>query len=97
MRPIDADALIADLTQAKLTADTLMSCEVQKMMSFIDEQPTADVRENVHAVWEKKWHSLYKTKLPCCPICNLFSVMRWDFCPNCGAEMRKETEDAEIH
>lgn len=46
-RYIDADALKADLTQAKLAAGTLMSCEVQKMMSFIDEQPTADVVEVV--------------------------------------------------
>ena len=44
---IDTDVLKADLAQAKLTAGTLMSCEVQKMMSFIDEQPAADVVEVV--------------------------------------------------
>ena len=62
---------------------------LESVKSILHDVPTADVRENVHAVWEKKWHPLYKTELPCCPICNLFSVMRWSFCPNCGADMRE--------
>ena len=54
------------------------------------DTPTADVVEVKHGKWEKKWHSYFKQELPCCSVCGHFSAMRWKYCPECGADMRKE-------
>ena len=65
-------------------------------VEIIKNQPVADVRENVHGVWKKKtnphlgheyiWH---------CSNCGqdcMATIMgkpKWNFCPNCGADMRE--------
>ena len=58
--------------------------------SCIDDTPTADVRENVHAHWEP----VHLTAFGVCSDCGA----KWQFtelmsfCPNCGAEMDEVTE-----
>ena len=56
---------------------------------IIDEQPTADVRENVKGEWVVNGQNVY------CSHCNGGSAYNWfgasaftKFCPNCGADMR---------
>lgn len=58
----------------------------------IDEQPTADVRENVHGEWV-----VDKYNAEFCSVCGKhpyndgeYYVAGWDsdFCPHCGADMR---------
>lgn len=57
--------------------------------SSIDNIPTADVRENIHGKWEYvKWCEFR------CSICGELSNSEpykgcENFCPNCGADMRK--------
>ena len=63
------------------------------MDEALNEYQTADVAERKHGKWKKMWHSYFKQELPCCSVCGHFSTMRWKYCPNCGADMRKETED----
>ena len=72
------------------------------IIGTLDEVPTADVRENVHAKWEQcevfgidestidEWQSEF------CPNCKtylttpyMYSFHRHNFCPNCGAEMEE--------
>ena len=46
--------------------------------------PSADVRENVHGHWRKMNYDLgYE-----CSECGWEASNPWDFCPNCGADMR---------
>ena len=89
-RYINADALMK-----KLNEDPIGQTIVQRynIDGFIEAFPTADVVEVKHGKWEKMWHSYFKQELPCCSVCGHFSAMRWKYCPNCGADMRKETED----
>lgn len=59
----------------------------------IEECEDADVRENVHAHWEKA----YGDSRFMCSVCkgkeNVPTIMGkpivWGFCPNCGAEMEE--------
>lgn len=54
-------------------------------------EPLRDVRENVHGEWiayqDGKYH---------CSRCDDVAPKgyRWNYCPNCGADMRKGREDA---
>lgn len=59
----------------------------------IDAQPTADVRENVGAVWiERELKSLLgRTRTETrCGNCGFEVYRKTPFCPNCGADMRGE-------
>lgn len=64
---------------------------VQLVNETIDDQPTADVRENVRGEWieitneteEWYWHPSK------CSVCGAEMLLSFDnFCPNCGADMR---------
>ncbi len=69
----------------------------------INATPTADVRENVHGEWVKLTGmmppELFGRHL--CSECDGFALHDWkhhkeqltDFCPNCGADMRKVKEN----
>lgn len=68
-----------------------------------EETPSADVRENVHGEWVEypeslKYEKAYSNDQIVCSECGeVFSVIdndteRFYFCPNCGADMRKEEE-----
>lgn len=54
----------------------------------IEEQPTADVRENVKGEW------IRKKDTACCSNCgakwtdHIGLTDTWHYCPNCGADMR---------
>lgn len=61
---------------------------------LLDEQPTADVRENVMGKWIKKKGSLWS--LATCSVCGELSVEGdKPFCPNCGAQMIGDKENDE--
>lgn len=63
-----------------------------------DEEPGADVRENVHGEWQVYYDDdspqdgIWK-----CSICGYIrlvdDISPTDFCPKCGADMRKEVEE----
>lgn len=89
MRPIDADALKAVLAFPK------ESKEMGELLTIIihqtiDEQPTADVRPNVRGEWipfDVPWYKCSE----CGAVRENKSFME-NFCPNCGADMRGDTE-----
>ena len=81
-RYIDADKLIDDM------AEYAIEC-----IKTVDAQPTADVRENVRAVWiERELQSLLgRTRTETrCGNCGFEVYRMTPFCPNCGADMRGE-------
>ena len=57
----------------------------------IDQQPTADVREVVRGEWEYTGISEDINDMYMCSNCKMFVYSKkWNYCPNCGADMRKE-------
>ena len=64
-----------------------------------NQQPTADVRENVRAVWiERELQGLMgrrhtETR---CGNCGYEVYRKTPFCPNCGADMRQGSTDRDM-
>ena len=60
----------------------------QNIISILEQTPTADVRENVHAHWEGDGQ---------CSNCKDYPLARYmrnpNFCPNCGARMDERRDD----
>lgn len=88
-RYIDADALINAINNAINNGGIITDTA-----KFIRDFPHADVRENVHAHWEDKWHIVFHVNLPICSSCGFYAPFRCNFCPNCGAEMDERGDDA---
>ena len=98
MRLIDAYAMLKELG----VSDRDIYCKC-----LIEEQPTVEARPVVHGEWlphyeeveiynaggftERKqtgWH---------CGKCGLgFTTLKKNFCPNCGADMRKKVQDGRV-
>lgn len=95
-RYIDADALktIQSIQKADFNS-------IKTIRGWIDDAPTADVRENTKAKWQ--WLSSTYDRTPCemsfyCSNCHCQVITHnmnpWEkFCPNCGADMRGGSED----
>ena len=64
------------------------------LAQLLDEMSPADVRENVKGEWiEHKYAEVYDGLLQSnfeCNQCRDWVRERTDFCPNCGADMRKK-------
>ncbi len=92
MRLIDADALIDEIKYIA-GQDTIMWFDDRKikreqevnMAAFIERMPTIDPVK--HGEW--KLNYALPTLKPFCSVCGKDSPtkMRYDYCPNCGAEM----------
>lgn len=93
MRPIDADVLLNNtdgLEHVKWSEEyghVVLVCDIVYA-------PTLDVKE----VKQGKW--IEETGMLMCSECGdawgtqqFDEVMSFNYCPNCGADMRKETED----
>ena len=91
MRPIDADALKANI-------NTAFWSEIGKI---IDSAPTIDAVEVVHGEWKgynaDKEDWLRKDGTPIFLVCNKCygtvinnGSAHWNYCPNCGAKMDGE-------
>lgn len=72
------------------------ACEVDDVKAELEDAPTADVAERKKGKWiayEDEDGEHYGDK---CSECGEWYVMPYgktNFCPNCGADMREETED----
>lgn len=59
--------------------------EWEHLCDCIDDAKAADVRENVRGEWiDDEFIGQYR-----CSHCDYYSVDEYDFCPNCGADMRQ--------
>lgn len=91
-RYIDADLMKQSIPNTKM--DEFENCRYCRMLDeeqvkdLIDQQPTADVRENIKGEWIAGDNSLT------CPRCgahgeDIRSDFTFNFCPNCGAQMMR--------
>lgn len=109
MRPIDADALKAEILEnygRQATPDGLVRSEVWEILMMLYEAPTLDVAPVVHAKWVGRYADKDEGQGPCdfyrCSNCGMnFYCDKYskdifaDFCPDCGAKMTVELEDCE--
>ena len=87
MRPIDADAYIAEQSEGTFLPDIT----IEKFNSIT---PTLDVKPVVHGRWVSYPHQIDRE----CSICGHTEPYKFadkdakifNFCPHCGADMRKE-------
>ena len=71
--------------------------DIDAVQRFLDDQPTADVRENVHGKWLMS--DVSKLRPYMCSRCgSLYDVdtvmgkIVWNYCPNCGAKMERSED-----
>ena len=106
MRPIDADALIERMYHEAFETDSDMQrwdsgCWIRYKLfeNVLDEQPTIEP-EREKGEWipqdHNKHHGMISTTVYCFPRCSVCgeSANYTSFCPNCGADMRGEQDDA---
>lgn len=87
-RYIDADTLEKDgwtLNRTYSQDLNTMVYEIKKLSDF----PWADVVEVKHGKWIKVGDNSYR-----CSVCDEISCCNGNFCPDCGADMREEIENA---
>lgn len=88
-RLIDADTLIERIKEEKEDNDAHCIRCMDSIINIIDAQLTVDavvhgewIRQNKEKIWGKSTEIV-------CSICGKKSWLEFDFCPNCGADMRK--------
>ena len=87
----------ADKTLKAITSQFDDCVCIADVIYVFDNQPTADVRENVRGEWQHIATSSKSEKWKC-SVCGgvayyphgKTAVCKYAFCPNCGADMRGE-------
>ena len=96
-RLIDADALLKKKFTTREFDSTARGWTLEVVSAKdIEDAPTIDSESlRAHGRWEKSDFNGYL----CCSACNGVYIYegwleggKWKFCPNCGAEMDKETK-----
>lgn len=67
----------------------IMWSNIKRAISAI---PAADVREEKRGKWQSKTAAYGNYEMHICPFCESSYLFKHNFCPNCGADMREETE-----
>lgn len=76
----------------RFTLDRAELDGIREAFNFLNDMPTADVRENVHGNWVKGEETYDGFMVHRCSECEWFGydVTGVNFCPHCGADMRGE-------
>lgn len=100
MRLIDADVLRTSIEKDRDASDMpkMWYEGIAYAINHIIHAPTADVQEVKHGRWVKQFdENCWWTECSECgnyPLKSAYGDEQLsDFCPYCGADMRKETED----
>jgi hypothetical protein len=95
---IEREALLneIDTERDRLVALDMIGAEhilTHNARRIIEEAPAADVVEVKRGRWERvipsKSAAKWSTKV-CCSVCRMTGYTRYNFCPNCGADMRED-------
>ena len=100
MRLIDADELINKLNKFESDVHGSAECyssvtEITETIEYvgilIDETPTVEAVPVVHGEWVNEYINRYGHPCHCCSVCGFHaSHQDKNFCPECGADMRKK-------
>lgn len=94
-RYIDADALIEQMeADAEHIDDYIVKMSLYSTINDVKNAPTADVVERKKGEWlfnPSEAIEMMFTK-PKCSECGFESADGGNYCPNCGADMRKEVK-----
>ena len=93
MRMIDAEAFRGKLIRElnKTGKYTPYECGLDDALSYLNEQPTVDAVPVVHGRWEEADDGDGAVCSACGEdFCNIYlEVERFNYCPNCGSDMRE--------
>ena len=83
----------ADLLMNKIARSAFFSAaEKGKVCVVIDKEPGENVNPVVHAHWIKSNCNNVSGLIYECSNCNTVMFNAWNYCPNCGADMRGEQD-----
>lgn len=100
-RYIDADKLCKGLTEMAKYQEPYKQSTILGVVSTIENTRTADVVEVMHGEWKYEQLDEYKFYKVTCPYCDACYMGNYDayndpdefnYCPNCGADMRGTTD-----
>lgn len=85
MRLIDADALKESMGTP--TPRDILEEKINKIIcAYIDNAPTVDERQQGEWLFDKE--NSFTIDMFKCSICGYFGHTHFNFCPNCGSDMR---------
>lgn len=93
---------MCDLISRSALIDSLYSCEglmgrrtIESVVTTINEQTAVEAKPVVHGEWIKrvKNNGGYVGSIICSVCGYSHSRVTYNFCPECGADMRKESEN----
>lgn len=88
-RLIDADKI--DFNEVFVGQSDFAKDTRDAARSLIDAQPTVEAVPVVHAEWVNEYINRYGHPCHCCSVCGFHaSHQDKNFCPECGADMRKK-------
>lgn len=99
MRLIDADELIEEFKKwLPKEGSEWLQCDIHPLENLsvsailtIEEQPTVEAVPVVHGGWVNEYINRYGHPCHCCSVCGFHaSYQDKNFCPECGADMRKK-------
>ena len=68
-----------------------LNSDFSKAIEMVDVQPTVEAKEVVHGEWINEYINRYGHPCHCCSVCGFHaSHQDKNFCPECGADMRKK-------
>lgn len=100
MRLIDADAFKKILSEHEMKHDKRRSFDdydcgaanaYEHASDLLDDMPTVD-RPHGEWIYHAEWHSDGECAFECSK-CGMGVDVDFNFCPNCGADLRKEGEE----
>lgn len=82
---IEREAAIASAFAANALGNSAYR-DVYDVVNRLRLVPAADVRPVVHGRWVETTNDVFH-RIPTCLVCGTETLIKYNFCPNCGAKM----------
>ena len=75
----------------EVSTSPLNEWDTMGVLNIVNKQPTVEAVPVVHGKWTNEYINRYGHPCHCCSVCGFHaSHQDKNFCPECGADMRKE-------